>query len=107
MAPYALTPRNLEIRDNFDAIASRYDLTNRVISFGIDLRWRRVAVRLLRDLPGEPLWLDLASGTCDLALALARQKPRARIAGPHLSRPILTLARPQRPAAVPPATPVA
>ena len=48
MAPHPLTPENLEIRDNFDAIAPRYDLANRVISFGIDLHWRRVAVQALK-----------------------------------------------------------
>jgi demethylmenaquinone methyltransferase / 2-methoxy-6-polyprenyl-1,4-benzoquinol methylase len=93
MAPYALTPRNVEIRDNFDAIAPRYDLTNRVISFGIDLRWRRVAVRQLGDLPDGARVLDLACGTCDLALEVARRKPGARVVGADLSRTMLTLAR--------------
>src|SRR2546427_8290079 len=51
MPPYALTPRNIQIRDNFDAIAPRYDLTNRVISLGIDLHWRRVAARPLGGAP--------------------------------------------------------
>ena len=67
MTAFALTPRNVEIRDNFDAIAPRYDLTNRVISFGIDRHWRRVAAAQLRDLPAGAVVLDLACGTCDLA----------------------------------------
>jgi len=93
MAPFSLTPRNREIRDNFDAIAPRYDLTNRVISFGIDLHWRRVAVRQLRDLPPRALVLDLACGTGDLALEVLRQRPGARVVGADLSRTMLGLAR--------------
>src|SRR5207245_1395321 len=93
MAPFSLTPRNREIRDNFDAIAPRYDLTNRVISLGIDLHWRRVAVRQLRDLPPGALVLDLACGTCDLALEVLRQRPGARVVGADLSRTMLGLAR--------------
>ncbi len=93
MAPYALTPRNVEIRDNFDAIAPRYDLTNRVISFGIDLHWRRVAVRQLHDLPADARVLDLACGTCDLALEVLRQRPGERVVGADLSRAMLGLAR--------------
>jgi demethylmenaquinone methyltransferase/2-methoxy-6-polyprenyl-1,4-benzoquinol methylase len=93
MANYALTPRNIEIRDNFDAIAPRYDLTNRVISFGIDLHWRRVAVRRLGPLPKDALALDLACGTCDMARELLRQNPTARVIGADLSRVMLGLAR--------------
>src|SRR5207245_1375313 len=93
MTAFALTPRNVEIRDNFDAIAPRYDLTNRVISFGIDLHWRRVAVRQLRDLPPRALVLDLACGTGDLALEVLRQRPGARVVGADLSRTMLGLAR--------------
>src|SRR5262245_15620788 len=93
MPPYALTPKNVQIRDNFDAIAPRYDLTNRVISFGIDLHWRRVAIRQLRDVPAEGVVLDLACGTCDMALETLRQGRAARVVGADLSRSMLSLAR--------------
>lgn len=91
--PTALSPQNLEIRDNFDAIAPRYDLTNRVISLGIDLHWRRMAVRALAGLPREGVVLDLACGTCDMALELLRQRRAARVVGVDLSRTMLGLAR--------------
>ena len=93
MANYALTPRNIEIRDNFDAIAPRYDLTNRVISFGIDLHWRKVAVRRLGALPRGALVLDLACGTCDMAREVLRRNPTARVVGADLSRVMLGLAK--------------
>ncbi len=93
MPPYALTPRNIRIRDNFDAIAPKYDLTNRVISFGIDLHWRRVAIRQLRDVRPDCAVLDLACGTCDMALEVLRQRPAARVVGADLSRAMLGLAR--------------
>src|SRR2546425_5181191 len=93
MPPYALTPRNIQIRDNFDAIAPKYDLTNRVISFGIDLHWRSVAIRQLADLRPGGVVLDLACGTCDMALEVLRQKRAARVVGADLSRAMLGLAR--------------
>ncbi|MCI0633683.1 MAG: ubiquinone/menaquinone biosynthesis methyltransferase [Actinobacteria bacterium] len=49
----------------FDRIADRYDLVNRVMTFGLDVGWRRRAVRELR-LPGGSLVADLACGTGDL-----------------------------------------
>lgn len=54
----------------FDRIAPRYDLLNRLMSFGIDRRWRR---RLLAAMPAEGPLLDVATGTADVALALARK----------------------------------
>jgi demethylmenaquinone methyltransferase/2-methoxy-6-polyprenyl-1,4-benzoquinol methylase len=87
-----LTRQNMEIRDNFDAIAGRYDLTNRVISFGTDIHWRRIAIRQLEDLPPDGIVLDLACGTCDMALEIRRQKPSARVVGADLSLRMLTLA---------------
>src|SRR5437773_1001024 len=93
MSPYALTPRNIQIRDNFDAIAPRYDLTNRVIWLGIDLHWRRVAVRQVREAPAGGVALDLACGTCDMALEVLRQRRAARVVGADLSRVMLGLAR--------------
>jgi len=49
----------------FDRISTRYDLVNRVMTFGMDVGWRRRAVRELR-LPGGALVVDLACGTGDL-----------------------------------------
>ena len=95
-----LTPRNLEIRDSFDAIARRYDITNRVISCGVDLHWRRVAVRTFTDLPRGGRVLDLACGTCDLALDLLRHRPDARVVGADLSRAMLDLAARKVPVAL-------
>jgi demethylmenaquinone methyltransferase/2-methoxy-6-polyprenyl-1,4-benzoquinol methylase len=92
-AQHSLSPRNIEIRDNFDAIAERYDLTNRVISCGVDLHWRRVAVRHLAGLPAGSVVLDLACGTCDMARELLRQNGGLRVVGVDLSRTMLGLAR--------------
>jgi demethylmenaquinone methyltransferase / 2-methoxy-6-polyprenyl-1,4-benzoquinol methylase len=51
----------------FDAIASRYDLLNRVLSAGIDRRWRRHAIQSLQ-LTGRDVLLDVCTGTADVAL---------------------------------------
>jgi len=56
----------------FDAIAPGYDVTNRVISLGLDVGWRRRTVRSLRLAPGGAV-LDLACGTGDLCRELVRQ----------------------------------
>jgi demethylmenaquinone methyltransferase/2-methoxy-6-polyprenyl-1,4-benzoquinol methylase len=58
------------VRAMFDAIAPRYDLVNRLMTFGLDVRWRRRAVEELC-LPRGSLVLDLASGTGDLCVDLA------------------------------------
>jgi demethylmenaquinone methyltransferase/2-methoxy-6-polyprenyl-1,4-benzoquinol methylase len=55
----------------FDAIAPRYDLLNRMLTFGLDVRWRRKTVRALR-LPPRSRVFDLACGTGDLCRELAR-----------------------------------
>ena len=57
----------------FDAIAPGYDVTNRVISLGLDTRWRRRTVRSLGLAPGSVV-LDLACGTGDLCIELFRQR---------------------------------
>lgn len=58
------------VRDMFDAIAPKYDRLNRIISFRLDVRWRKRAVRDL-GLPAGSSVLDLASGTGDLCIDLA------------------------------------
>jgi demethylmenaquinone methyltransferase / 2-methoxy-6-polyprenyl-1,4-benzoquinol methylase len=57
------------VRAMFDAIAPRYDLVNRIMTFGLDVRWRRRAVRSL-SLPPGALVLDIAAGTGDLCRVL-------------------------------------
>ena len=59
------------VQEMFDAIAPRYDLVNRIMTFRLDTRWRRKAVRLL-NLPQGSIVLDLASGTGDLCVDLQR-----------------------------------
>lgn len=58
------------VRDMFDAIAPKYDRLNRIISFRLDVRWRKKAIRAL-SLPSGSTVLDLASGTGDLCIDLA------------------------------------
>nr|MDQ2754747.1 class I SAM-dependent methyltransferase [Actinomycetota bacterium] len=53
------------VRAMFDTIAPRYDLVNRLMTFGLDRHWRRLAVRSLTLTPGAMV-LDVACGTGDL-----------------------------------------
>ena len=53
------------VRSMFDAIAPRYDLVNRIMTFRLDVRWRKRTVRSLA-LPIDSKVLDLACGTGDL-----------------------------------------
>lgn len=55
----------------FDAIAPRYDLVNRLMTFGLDIKWRKRAVRELHLARGS-LVADLASGTGDLCIVLRK-----------------------------------
>ena len=63
------------VRNMFDAIAPRYDLVNRIMTFRLDTRWRRRAVRDLA-LPANSTVLDLAAGTGDLCIDLRRAQLR-------------------------------
>ena len=82
------------VRNLFDTISPRYDLVNRVMTFGLDVRWRRRAVRELR-LPGRALVLDLACGTGDLCRELAHQG--YRVVGFDFSHGMLVNARAEAP----------
>ncbi len=64
------------VRAMFDAIAPRYEMVNRVMTLGLDRRWRRRCVSDLRLVEGS-LVLDVAAGTGDFSRELARQGQRA------------------------------
>ena len=80
-----------QVKRMFDRISRSYDLVNRVLSAGMDLYWRRVAVRALSVSAGDHI-LDLATGTGDLALALAK-KTAARVTAADISDKMIALAR--------------
>jgi demethylmenaquinone methyltransferase/2-methoxy-6-polyprenyl-1,4-benzoquinol methylase len=82
------------VRDMFDAIAPRYDLVNRIMTFRLDVRWRKRTVRDLALPPGSRV-LDLAAGTGDLCrdLAAAGHRP----IGADLSYGMLAAARTDAP----------
>ncbi len=82
------------VRSMFDAIAPRYDLVNRIMTFRLDVRWRRRTVERL-NLPAGSAVLDLACGTGDLCrdLAAAGHRP----VGMDLSWGMLASARTDAP----------
>lgn len=71
---FRLSDKGEKIQQMFGAIAPRYDFLNRLLSFGIDRRWRTKAVRLLKYREGSRI-LDVATGTGDVALEIARSTP--------------------------------
>lgn len=66
------------VQSIFTRIAARYDLMNRLMTGGQDVRWRRQVIRLARLAPGNRL-LDLGAGTGDLARETLKQQPLARV----------------------------
>lgn len=76
----------------FDGIAARYDLVNRVISLGIDQSWRRKTVQALALGAGHRV-LDLATGTADLAIQVARTEASVSVVGLDPSSKMLQVGR--------------
>lgn len=64
----------------FNAIAKRYDLLNRLLSLGMDRRWRKLSVKALHLSPGDRV-LDLATGTGDLAIEIAAYRTQPLVVG--------------------------
>ncbi|HKP59627.1 MAG TPA: ubiquinone/menaquinone biosynthesis methyltransferase [Polyangiales bacterium] len=81
------------VRHMFDRISPTYDLLNRLLSFGIDQRWRARALDLLaRDLPDGPL-LDVCAGTLDLSRALRGRFTGRRVFALDFARDMLLAGR--------------
>ncbi len=84
--------KRAQVEAMFDAIAPRYDLLNRLLSFGIDQWWRREAVRAIAPLRPRHV-LDVATGTADLALMAARMMEPERVVGVDIAEQMLRLGR--------------
>lgn len=76
------------VRGMFARIAGIYDFMNHFLSFGIDRRWRRTLARNVKIFRTNRV-LDLACGTFDVALAIAREKPAAKIPAMDFCMPML------------------
>ena len=85
-------PKTQQIREMFDRIAPTYDRLNHLLSLGIDRSWRRKTVRMLAATHPRRV-IDVATGTGDLALAIARRIPGIRIEGVDLSAQMIEIAR--------------
>ena len=76
----------------FDRIAFRYDLMNRFLSAGIDVHWRKMAIRELQsDHPA--LVLDVATGTADMPILMTKYLQTRQIIGVDISEGMLELGR--------------
>jgi len=88
-APTPGAPEKAAVRSMFDRIAPRYDLLNRLLSAGTDVRWRRRAVDFLELCPPLRV-LDLCTGTADLLLEAVSRDARNTGLGVDLAQGMLT-----------------
>lgn len=80
------------VREMFAAIAPRYDRANRVLTGGMDERWRKRAIALLQPQPQARI-LDLCCGTGDVVFHLLRTDPTLDVTGIDFCEPMLAGAR--------------
>jgi demethylmenaquinone methyltransferase / 2-methoxy-6-polyprenyl-1,4-benzoquinol methylase len=80
------------VREMFSRVARRYDLANHVLSLGVDFVWRARAARLVESWQAKRI-LDLATGSGDLALALTRRLPEAKVTAADFSPKMIQIAR--------------
>ncbi|MDE6368388.1 MAG: bifunctional demethylmenaquinone methyltransferase/2-methoxy-6-polyprenyl-1,4-benzoquinol methylase UbiE [Muribaculaceae bacterium] len=81
-----------QVREMFDSIAPAYDWMNRAMTFGVDKSWRRKAVAMVAATsPGHII--DIATGTGDLAIALARKITQATVTGIDLSQGMVDIGK--------------
>ncbi len=81
-----------EVREMFDNIAPTYDSLNHILSLNIDKGWRRNVVKIVRKLSPADI-LDVATGTGDLALAIAKGNPTSKVVGIDPSEGMLAVAQ--------------
>ena len=80
-----------QVTKMFDTISKDYDGLNRVISFGIDIKWRKKVVNIVKEIQPESI-LDIATGTGDLAINLAETNAD-RIVGLDISSGMLEIGK--------------
>ncbi len=94
VTPYGTsdTAKTEQVRQMFDAIAPAYDFMNRAMTLGIDIWWRKLAVKRLKRIRPAAI-LDVATGTGDFAIQLNKSLHPEHITGIDLSQGMLDEAR--------------
>lgn len=82
-------PSKAKIREMFDGIAADYDNLNHALSLNVDKSWRRKALSVILSEVKDLSVLDLACGTGDFAIAIAKAFPEAHVTGVDLSEGML------------------
>src|SRR5271154_4754215 len=80
------------MRAMFGSIAPRYDFVTRLFSYGMDMRWKRLGVKMAL-LPDNALVLDLAAGTGDFSRLVLQRLPGARAVAVDITEEMLRVAR--------------
>ena len=80
------------VRDIFTTISPRYDFPNHLLSFRRDVGWRRAVAETMH-FRRTSQFLDVATGTADLAIAAARRHPRISVTGIDFAAPMLAIGR--------------
>jgi demethylmenaquinone methyltransferase/2-methoxy-6-polyprenyl-1,4-benzoquinol methylase len=83
--------KKAQVTQMFDTISNEYDSLNRVISFGIDVKWRNKVVKLVAEQQPQEI-LDIATGTGDLAISLTATNAE-KIIGLDISDGMLEVGR--------------
>ena len=84
--------KRAQVEQMFDGIASRYDSMNSWLSLGMDMGWRKTALRKLKDLPTNNL-LDIATGTGDFAILANDILKPGKITGMDISDGMMDIGR--------------
>lgn len=85
------TSKSEQVAEMFDNISLKYDLLNHVLSGGIDIYWRKKAIKLLRN-SSPKIILDIATGTGDFAIEALKLNPE-KIIGVDISEGMLAVGR--------------
>ncbi|ACX84130.1 ubiquinone/menaquinone biosynthesis methyltransferase [Blattabacterium sp. (Periplaneta americana) str. BPLAN] len=95
MNKYPFSSKEEELTKMFDNISSKYDFLNHLLSFGIDFIWRKKVIELLTKFSTKNIQkvLDIATGTGDLALLIAKKFHKTSVIGLDPSKEMLKIAR--------------
>jgi demethylmenaquinone methyltransferase/2-methoxy-6-polyprenyl-1,4-benzoquinol methylase len=80
------------VREVFDSVAAKYDLLNDILSLGLHRLWKRTCVREAAVTQGKKV-LDIASGTCDLAISFAKRAGDGNVVASDINHEMLAIGK--------------